>query len=385
MYKNEYCAVCHEVENFKMWGYHFECTPWLRYIMFTSSDFLLTIEIVERECIACGFYAPQAIPSARACVHDSLVNDSCLGREELQDMTGVPIEEEDYQDIVSQCQSGPIRPVGLGRFPIDDAVPFQNQYCAICNAIHVATEELMCINPYIYRDLTNHCREEAANLMPVRPITPTEQQTIGRISGVGFPFTVFLDVNGDTQVVRTEIMLVTIPTFCSSGQVFDPIDQICRTTICLESAHGESCAIVQNLTLSMNSNNSLTCDGVPIPLNKSDFQLLHDNKTLLFHDEVFNILGYMNSLPIIYTNLSENGTLDRNITYSYPAASSLLTTVGCSLSVIGCVFVLLTYTFFSELRTLPGKILSHHPAYVHVHCSWKSSVCTGREGGTLSD
>jgi hypothetical protein len=112
---------------------------------------------------------------------------------------------------------------------------------------------IMCINPYIYRDLTNHCREEAANLMPVRPITPTENdnKTVGRISGVGFPFTVFLDVNGDTQVVRTETMLVTIPTSCSNGQVFDPIDQICRTTICPESAHGGSCAIVQNITLSM--------------------------------------------------------------------------------------------------------------------------------------
>ena len=373
VYKNEYCAVCHEVENFKMWGYHFECTPWLRYIMFTSSDFQLTIEIVERECIACGFHAPQAIPSARACVHDSLVNGSCLGREELQDITGVPIEEEDYQDIVSQCQSGPIRPVGLGRFPIDDAVPFRNQYCAICNAIHVATEGLMCINPYIYRDLTNHCREEAANLMPVRPITPTENdnKTVGRISGVGFPFTVFLDVNGDTQVVRTETMLVTIPTSCSNGQVFDPIDQICRTTICPESAHGGSCAIVKNITLSMNSNNSLPCDGVPIPLNNSDFQLLDDNKTLLFHDEVFNILGYVNNLPIICTNFSENGTLDRNITsffYSYPAAFSILTTVGCSLSVIGCVFVLLTYTLFSELRTLPGKILMNLSATILATC-----------------
>ena len=375
VYKNEYCAVCHEVETFQMWGYHFECTPSLNYSMIKSPDFQLTIEIIEQECIACGFYAPQSIPSARACVHDSLVNDSCLGREELQDMTGVPIEEEDYQDIVRQCQSGPICPVSLSRFPTEgnDAVPFRNQYCAICNAIHVATEKLMCINPYSYANLTNQCREEAANLRPMSTI-PTENDTEAGndiAASVILPFTVFLDVNGDSQIVRTQTVTVTIPTSCSNGQVFDPIDQICRTTICPESAHGGSCAIVKNITLGKNSNNSLLCDGVPIPLNKSDFQLLDDNKTLLFHDEVFNILGYINNLPIICTNYSENGTLDRNITlyfYSYPAVFSILTYVGCSLSIIGCIFVLLTYTLFSELRTLPGKILMNLSATILATC-----------------
>ena len=366
VYKNEYCAVCHEVENFQMWGYHFECTPRLRH-MIASPDFQLTKEIVETECVACGFRAPQTTPSARNCVHDSLVYDICLGREQLQDVTGVPIEEKQYDDIVSHCQSGPICPVRLNRFSTVAFSLFRNQYCAICNAIHVATEELTCINPYRDRDVTNHCKEEAARLWLVPTLNFEAILTTPPVS----PFTVFLDVNGDTQIVRTETMLVTIPTSCSNGQVFDPINQMCRFTICPESAHRESCTIVQNITLARNSNNSLPCDGVQIPLNNSEFQLLDDNKTVLFHDEVFNIIGYIDNLPIICTNFSENGTLYRNITlyfYSYPAAFSILTYVGCSLSLIGCMFVLLTYTLFSELRTLPGKILMNLSATILATC-----------------
>ena len=64
--------------------------------MIASANFQLTREIVERECIACGFYAPQIMQSARVCVHDSLMNGTCLGKKELESMTGVPIKEEHY-------------------------------------------------------------------------------------------------------------------------------------------------------------------------------------------------------------------------------------------------------------------------------------------------
>ena len=402
VYKNEYCAVCHEVETFQLWGYRFECTPWLR-DMVESPDFQLTIEIVERECIPCGFRRPQGLPFARNCLHNSLTYEACLRREELQDVTRVPIEEEQYQEIVSQCQSGPVSPVVMSdpKFP-----PFQNQYCAICNAINVnvATEDLTCVfNPYFYRDETDHCEEEAANLMPVRPTTPTPTPlTLPTVSlrpsddnftaqpdrplfiappldydydFVPDSFTIFLDVNGDSQVVRTETVSVTIPISCSDGQVFDPITQMCRATICPESARGESCAIVQNITLSRGSNttenDSLPCDGALIALNDSEFQLLTDNQTLLFRDEEFDILDYIDNMPIICTNFSENGTVDINITvlfYSYPAAFSIVTYIGCSLSLFGCALVLLTYGLFRELRTLPGKILMNLSATILATC-----------------
>ena len=435
VYKNEYCAVCHEVENIQPWRYRLECTPSF-YSMFRSRDFQLTEEIVEQECITCGFstpLTPPTTPPARACLHDSLVDDTCLGREELQNKAGMPIEEERYQEMVRLCHSGPISPVVLGGIPIPRFVfPFRNQHCAICNGVRVATEILTCVDPYLYRNSTNHCRQSLMSMRspttptstpatlaprPSRPPTtfrPSRPPTTLRPSGNGtfvnpinlrpsgngtfadivprlgffvpeaatapvpepfFPFPIFLDVNGDTQVVHAETVSVTIPTSCTYGQVFDPITDMCRMTICPESTRGEPCTIVQNITLIRGPNNStqndsLPCDGVPISPENTEFELL-DNDTLLFHDEVFDIIGYFNSLPIICTNLTQNGTRDINVTvlsYSYPTAFSTLTNIGCSLSLIGCAFVLFTYCLFKELQTLPGKILMNLAASILGTC-----------------
>ena len=54
--------------------------------------------------------------------------------------------------------------------------------------------------------------------------------------------------------------------------------------------------------------------------------------------------------------------------YSYPRASSILTYVGCSLSVIGCVVVLFTYSLFKELRSLPGQILMNLASAILATC-----------------
>ena len=428
VYRNEYCAVCHEVANILPWGYRFECTPWLRDMV--SAGLQLTSEIIKRECIACGFRAPQTVPetvpvSARACLHDSLLSTECLGREELENLTGIPIEEERYQDIVGQCETGPISPVRdeFSYYFDFQSVPFRNQYCALCNGVIVAFEELTCVDPYTARDTTDHCGETAANLMPERPTTPLIPLNITESPIIPFeppmptfepqptfeppmptfepqptfeppmptfvaedfsvlafappapeqpapPFTVFLDVNGDSQVVTTKTTTVNIPTSCPDGEVFNPITQSCRPTICPEgfATQRASCAIVQNITFLESGNATVndSCDGALIPLEEDEFELL-GNETLLFQDEIFDIFGYTNSSPIICTNLTQNGTFESNVTvffYSYPAVFSILTYVGCTLSVIGCTFVLLTYSLFRELRTLPGQILMNLAATI---------------------
>ena len=69
--------------------------------------------------------------------------------------------------------------------------------------------------------------------------------------------------------------------------------------------------------------------------------------------------------------MNQNGTLSHNITvfyYSYPLAFSVLTYVCCSLSVVGCVLVLLTYSLFRELRTLPGQILMNVASTILASC-----------------
>ena len=46
----------------------------------------------------------------------------------------------------------------------------------------------------------------------------------------------------------------------------------------------------------------------------------------------------------------------------------VLTYVGCTFSVVGSAIVLLTYTLFKELRTLPGKILMNVTATILANC-----------------
>ena len=376
VYKNEYCAICHRVENIRPWGYRFGCTSWLN-SMIETEGFTLTQEIIERECIACGFRAPQTEPPPRTCLHGSLVAEECLAREQLEERTGLRWEEEEYQDAVMRCGSSPTSPVGS----TPGSRPYRNQYCAICNGERTA--ELSCADPYDSRDTTDFCLVEAAAINPPNGGGNNAINTGNGGGGVGpnrqpesVPFSIFLDVNGDSQVITSETVSVNITTSCPKGEVFDPVEQSCRPTICPEgfATRRGSCAIVQNITLAgaLNStNNSLViCDGEFIVLDEDEFTLI-DNRTLMFHGDVYEIFDYNDSLPIICSNYSQNGTFLRNVTrfyYSYPPTSSILTYVGCSLSVIGCVVVLFTYSLFKELRSLPGQILMNLASAILATC-----------------
>ena len=390
VYKNEFCAVCHEVEIFQPWGYSFYCSFFLNYLRFTDVE--ITAEIVEQFCIPCGFNS-QSSPAreARPCFHDSLVYDACLEREELQNTTRTPIDEDQYQELVMQCQHGPISPVVVGPppwpyfsreiygivFKIYHTIQYRNQYCAICNGIRAMY--LTCINPYLYRDEIDHCRLRAAELTPpLPPPRPPEDGFPPIMPEPGPPFSIFLDVNGDTQIIHTETVSINVTTSCPDGEVFNPVDQRCRTTICPELRHGESCTIGHTFigpSNSMsNSTNSSLCDGALLHLEETEFELLPDNTTLRFRGEIYDIVGYINnSLPIICTDFTQNGTHEINVTittnsYSYPEALYIVTYISSSLSVIGCAFVLLTYSIFKELRTLPGKILMNLAAAILGTC-----------------
>jgi hypothetical protein len=417
VYKNEYCAVCHQVGSFRQWGYTFECNQQLR-LLVAQPDFQITLDVVQQWCLVCRFRDPHetnpTVPAARACVHPSLVDDSCLERERLEAMTDVQISEQVYQqELVSQCKSGHLSPVVAK----SSSKPFRNQYCALCNGIRVSSEPLECVSPYTYRDETNHCELEAATMAPTmeppttertepptttpttQPPTkppPTNQPENINITEIfdrplGFmrppperpapalpPFTVFVDPDRNTQTITVGQTTVSVTTTCDDGEVFDHVNQKCRKTACPEVARGELCILptqldegitVNGTNGTLNNNNSLSCDEDDeflIPLDDSEFILL-DNETLEFGGEIFEIIGYSNGSAVICTNFSQNGTFEVNVTvlfYSYPVGLTVLTYMGCSLSVIGCAVVLLTYSLFKELRTLPGKILMNLSAAI---------------------
>ena len=90
----------------------------------------------------------------------------------------------------------------------------------------------------------------------------------------------------------------------------------------------------------------LECNGSIVILNESMFDYIGDN-TVLFDGEVYEILlNTTEGLPIICAmNESDH--------------YAVITYVGSSLSMMGCVLVLLTICLFKKLRTPPMKILSN--------------------------
>ena len=75
----------------------------------------------------------------------------------LEERTGLKWEEEVYSDIVTQCQTGPVRPVAAN--PCGYPPTYRNQYCAICNAEKSA--DLVCANPYDSRSYWDFCLRNA--------------------------------------------------------------------------------------------------------------------------------------------------------------------------------------------------------------------------------
>ena len=409
VYKNEHCAVCHQVTSLIRWEYTFECHPKLSQLA-SQPNFTLTADRIQRWCLVCGFRKPNltdsVVPAPRECVHHSLVIDSCLKREYLQ-----PITEQLYQELVNQCKNGSYNPVvELFICPY----PLRNQYCALCNGIQVSNKTLRCANPYHYQSSINYCYLNAQSISEsVTPVTesaiPEPTMTTAQPSstptrfarayhdpdlngskemitdvlipvancepvfdiGVVVPFTLFVDPNRNTQTITVGTKTVRFTTTCEEGEVFDHINNRCRKTACQEVAEGETCIITLfngNISSTNGSlNDSFLCEeGSLIRLNHSEFTEL-DNETLSFGGEVYEVFRYINGSPVICTNLSQNGTQEIIVTvffYSYPIGIIILTYVGCLLSVIGCVVVLLTYSLFKELRTLPGKILMNLSAAI---------------------
>ena len=172
-------------------------------------------------------------------------------------------------------------------------------------------------------------------------------------------FTVFFDVNRHSRGIKSgNNEKPNIHNPCQKDEVFNPFTKTCRKAICPKGFDTQTrlCPILVSNT----SNGTIICNGYPLVLKESMFRFI-DNNTVIFNGEYFNIIDYNNSMPIICINET---LLPNKATFFYPTVLVVLTYVCCSLSAIGCAFVLLTYSLFKELRALPGRILMNLTAAV---------------------
>ena len=345
VYKNEYCAVCNGVQDVVPWRYELGCTKWLNEELERASkgyvEFELDLKIIHRECLMCGYEPPQHLSTAskaRACYP----HISTCRRPSDVDMN--------YEHAMEQCVSGPFDPV----WGILSRAGYRNQYCAICN-----NESMTTCAPEPQRvtdDRTSFCLNQVEELLgeQARPPSVFIHNDTG-IPGIDkFPFSMVLDVDGSGLKVSYVTDTVSLPVYCDKNQLYDPAIQECRWTVCPDVFTNGS----GSCTLSTNT----SCPTGLIELTENENFKLLDNSSLLYSDAVYDIVDYLEGNPVICANLSVNGTATRNITekfYTYPESYFILTYIGCSLSLVGVMIILLTLALFTELRTMTTIILSN--------------------------
>ncbi len=101
-------------------------------------------------------------------------------------------------------------------------------------------------------------------------------------------------------------------------------------------------------------------EGYNIHTEISNLTVFVDNDTILYGQDEYEIV-WRTPIGEIVICLPQSGTKEVNVTvvyYDYPDGFSELTYIGCSLSIIGCILILLTYGLFTDLRqSIPSKIL----------------------------
>ena len=178
------------------------------------------------------------------------------------------------------------------------------------------------------------------------------------------PLSILFDFSSDSnkisiQGTTTETKVVKLMT-CEDGFLYDPFVGLCREAFR---------KVIVNTNSSANSTNStydnfimLNCSG--IQLNLSD-TVLHPNGTLwvpLYLTGYNRTEYFMNgSLVFLCTDFASNYSKRETVTkWSYVVNVTplqILTYVGCSVSVLSLLILLVIYCILKELRNLPGKNL----------------------------
>lgn len=105
-------------------------------------------------------------------------------------------------------------------------------------------------------------------------------------------------------------------------------------------------------------------DCAPIALEKSEFTYVDENEVLFRGEVVAVIFWTASGRPVVCSNFEQNRTIYINVTLNsttieliFPEGFAIASYVGCSLSVAGSFFLLITYSLFKDLRTLPSLLL----------------------------
>ena len=411
LYRNEYCALCNGVRELVAWQTNLVCNQGV-YNLLTSQNISEIVlnepDIFQRECQMCAFQTPSIITLGNTAPKRSRNFMSigprscfprvslCLPRTLLEIKTRNPIGVETYARMKDKCTSGML---DLVRGTIS-GVLYRNVDCAVCNGdIVIECEKL----PQII-----------ANRVPNLCFSSDNEENVllGNLSVLPFTFTLS-NLGGGMVSINAGSVSASISLDCPEGTA--PVGLECRPTQCPEghSETGGRCAYVisshpnlhsgSNFTkvscskiavynrtdyihldnstiilaedksvvvvidydefgrplICMDNVSFLDCPSTFIPLNESDYTHLGDNSIFYKKGRVEVVFYDEQGRPLVCSDNAITTIITSTAILSLAAFSGLqeLSYIGCSLSVIGSILILITYTLFRERRTLPGLIL----------------------------
>lgn len=317
VYRNPFCAVCNGVaqENISNWSVSFKCSNTLEQILAeikgdTGVHQEQPIDVFNKYCSPKEFVQPNAIVSVpRRCF--PFRPTECLDILELANVTGLEWDNVKYLDIISRCTQSKYQNLVVENY---DETPYRNEYCALCNGINMTTVE---------------CYQPASDHLCV----------------AGISSTILLNLlNNGRILVHTEQLSSTVEVNCNQTQVYDPVRKECQQKFDI------------NQLLAPANDTIVVCNGSFVLLNETDTFTPIEPGIVQYGDEIYTV---------VYNTTDNHYVIcvdfpDRNDTfyyYYYPIGFTVITYVGCSLSVVACFLIIVTYTCFAEIRSLPGKIL----------------------------
>ena len=329
VYRNEYCACCNNVSGTGMipWDYGFHCDNELSGLL-NNSNYILTESDFNKFCTIDAFIQPSSLPPslppARHCYPQI---DSCMELNELNEIMLTPWNSSYYQSVVDLCREGHFQN-HVVLFGALNLSPYRNKYCALCNGIDVTDIECFTGPP---------SNRNGVGIGPAMTVAPLN---------------IILDIFGNGRIATKSFMTTGfIEVSCPAAtEVYDPVIAHCRPIVNTND-YGVD-------TNGNGSSGNCSSEKLIALMDPSVFEFVSTD-ILIYNDDYYMVeFNTSNGTPVICVNFSSNSTSTINFyAITYSAEYLILTYIGCPLSVMGCIFILITYSVFKELRTLPSQIL----------------------------
>ena len=338
-YRNIFCARCNGAVNTSFWKLQFNCDKWMNV---TTFNFGTDMVQIPQNCWIVKFRSgPHQLQSQLK---------KCIPR--FQDCQSITRKNNG-----SYCQTECLRYA----FPVcSKNIRYRNPQCALCNGIKLDAMDRKC-------EFDDH------------GITPT--LTILFDFSSTSKYSVLVNDYREYVFKRTEKEYS-----CRPDEAFDPYADSCKKIVSIESqpkdqgkrnetGEGDREGVTielgigsvdSHLSNKHNESHAWNTNCTAIAFNKTEYALLPNGSVYVRpHNKIYSNMTYTirDSRLLLCVNFSRNFTKARkDVGSEYqisktPASLELLSSIGCIVSMVSLVLLLITYILFAELRNLTGKII----------------------------